>query len=206
MSKLWVVGVTGRSGSGKSSLAQYYASMGYPMEDGDALSRFVCTPGSPCVQELKAAFGPGIVDSEGGLLRGKLGAMAYEKPALNQKLISIVHPYILKELEKREKIAENAGAKLFFLDGAMIIGSIFETHCDSIILVESAPKLSISRIILRDGISKAAAHMRLDAQKSEEELRMAADFVIENNGSQQSLQQKARQVLQQILEKAEADN
>lgn len=205
MSKMQVVGVTGRSGSGKSSLAQYFASLGYPMEDGDALSRFVCGPGSPCVEELKAAFGPGIVDGEGRLLRGRLGAMVYEKPALNKKLIDIVHPHILKELEKREKMAENAGAELFFLDGAMIIGSIFETHCDTIILVESAPKLSISRIILRDGISKAAAHMRLDAQKSEEELRRAADYVIENNGSVQSLQQKAGQVLAQILEKARAE-
>ncbi len=197
-----IVGITGRSGSGKSSLARYYATLGYPVEDGDELSRFVCAPGSPCLKQLCAAFGPAILDENGGLLRQKLGERVFGDPRLNQTLIDIVHPFVLEELIKREKIAEQSGARLFFLDGAMLVGSIFQAHCHRIIVVESEKKLSISRIILRDGISKAAAHSRLNAQKSPEELRLAADYLVENNGTEEHLQKAADAILPLLLAQA----
>ncbi len=199
---MWVVGITGRSGSGKSSLARYYATRGYPVEDGDALSRFVCRPGSPCLARLSAAFGADILDETGALLRRKLGERAFASPGQNQKLLDIVHPFVMRELEEREQRARQAGAALLFLDGAMLVGSIFEAHCQAIILVESEKKLSISRIILRDGISKAAAHSRLNAQKSPEELRRAADYIMENNGTEAQLRQKADEVLEALLARA----
>ncbi len=198
MSKMWVVGITGHSGSGKSSLAGYYASLGYPMADGDELSRAVCTAGSPCVQELKKAFGSDIVDEEGNLLRRTLGEKVYGDAALNTQLMGISHPFLLEELKNREKAAEATGAKFFFLDGAMLVGSIFEAHCKRIIVVECNTKLTISRIILRDKISKAAAHNRLNAQKTTQELRQAASYLIENDGSLNRLHQKADAVLHQL--------
>ena len=202
MNSMLVVGITGRSGSGKSSVAEYYAGLGYPVEDGDALSRFVCRAGSACVRELEEAFGPGVVAPDGSLKRRELAALVFDSPKKNEQLLSIVHPYILKELQKREKKARAKDAKLFFLDGAMIVGSLFEEHCDAIILVESAQKLSLSRIILRDGISKAAAHKRLGAQPPESTLRLAATYRIENNGSVESLHHQADDVLAQLLKSA----
>ena len=205
MNSMLVVGITGRSGSGKSSVAEYYASLGYPVEDGDVLSRFVCRAGSACVRELGQVFGQGVVAPDGSLKRGELAALVFENPKKNEQLLSIVHPYILKELQKREKKAQAKGAQLFFLDGAMIVGSMFESHCDALILVESAQKLGISRIILRDGISKAAAHKRLDAQPPETALRRAATYRIENNGSVEGLHRQADEVLAQLLKSARAN-
>lgn len=195
-----VVGITGRSGSGKSSVAQYYASLGHPVADGDELSRTVCRPGTPCLRELAQAFGDDILAPDGSLKRRELGAKAYASPKGNQTLIAITHPHIFREMQRLEDEACKAGAPLFFIDGAMIVGSMFQPHCDRIVLVVSETKLSISRIILRDGISKAAANARLSAQLAEEALRAAADFIIENNGSPAGLHRRADEVLRQLLE------
>lgn len=205
MGDLMIVGITGRSGSGKSSLLNYYMSLGYPGVDGDVVSRHVCEKGSACLRKLAEAFGGDILDEDGNLQRGKLAVRAFSTPESNRRLVEITHPHIQWECERLEQEARNAGAKLFFIDGAMIVGNPFEAHIDKLIVVRSDPRLALSRIILRDGISKQAAHNRLDNQLSEEQLEAAADFVVENNGSAEALREKADEVLQHLLREVEAN-
>ncbi|MDL2327638.1 dephospho-CoA kinase, partial [Ruminococcaceae bacterium OttesenSCG-928-A11] len=100
-----MVGITGRSGSGKSSVSGHYAALGHPVADGDAISRQVTGPGSPCLDELVAAFGPGILQPGGTLDRKALGELAFKSPENNQKLIDITHPHIIAELESRARAA-----------------------------------------------------------------------------------------------------
>ncbi len=200
MGSMLVVGITGRSGSGKSRVLDYYLSLGYPGVDGDDLSRQVCGPGSPCVAELVATFGRDILAPDGALRRAKLAQLAFATPKGNRALVAITHPYIQRACEELMSVSADRGARLFFIDGAMILGSPFEKQVDRLILVTSEHKLAVSRIILRDGISKTAAHQRLDAQQPEEKLRRAADHIIENNGSERALRARAGQVLRALLE------
>ena len=193
------VAVTGRSGSGKSTVASHYASLGYPVADGDEIARLVTGPGSPCLVELADAFGPEILAPDGALLRPKLAGIAFASPAANQKLTEITHRHITQELMRRMKSAKESQEKIFFVDGAVIVGQPIQKFFDRIIVVVAELRLSISRIILRDGISKAAAYQRLGAQTPEEALRAAADYMIENNASRAQLIQKADEVLQDLL-------
>lgn len=199
MNTITIVGITGRSGSGKSSVSSYYTSLGYPVCDGDALSREIATPGSACVQELEQAFGSEIIGADGSLLRRKLADIAFSTPTTTKLLNRIVHPFIMEELQNRVNRAEESGNELFFLDGAAIVGTPFQPYCNKLIVVVTEYKLSISRIILRDNISKTAAKKRLDAQISEEKLRDAADYIIENNVGIATLEKRASDVLQQLL-------
>lgn len=194
-----MVGITGRSGSGKSSVAAYYARLGHPVADGDALSRAVCEPGQPCLAALAEAFGGDILLPDGSLDRRLLGQRAFATPEGNQRLQGITHPFIMEASKALEAEARAAGRPLFFFDGAMIVGSMFESHCDRLVVVVADLKLSISRIILRDGISKSSAHARLNAQLPEARLREAADYIIENNATQAVLEQRAEAVLQLLL-------
>lgn len=196
--KLRIVAITGRSGSGKSSVAAHYASLGHPVADGDVLSRQVVASGSACLAELCAAFGGDILLPNGELDRKALGRIAFSTPRNNQKLIDITHPYIAQETLKRAFAAQEAGRTLFFVDGAMVVGVPFQQICDVIILVTASLRLSVSRIILRDGISKMAAYQRLEAQQPEAVLRAAADYVIENDGTEAVLKEKADAVLRQL--------
>lgn len=203
MGDLLIVGITGRSGSGKSSLLNYYMSLGYPGVDGDLVSRHVCEKDSACLRELVEAFGGDILSEEGELRRGKLAVRAFATPESNRTLVEITHPHIQWECERLEQEARNKGDKLFFIDGAMIVGNPFEAHIDRLIVVRSDPRLALSRIILRDGISKQAAHNRLDNQQAEQRLVDAADFVIENNGTTENLRQQADEVLAALLREVE---
>lgn len=194
-----IVGITGRSGSGKSSVSSHYLELGYAVADGDAISREVTLPGSPCLAELVDAFGAQILQADGSLDRKTLATLAFASPQSNQKLIDITHPHIIDEFLRRADAERQRGAMLFFVDGAVIVGGPVQPLCDKLIVLVSESHLSVSRIILRDGISKKAAYNRLAAQQPEKVLREAADFIIENNGSHRALLLAADDVLAQLL-------
>lgn len=194
-----IAAITGRSGSGKSTLSAYYAGLGYPVADGDEISRQVTGKGSACLAQLVAAFGDDILNPDGTLDRKALAGKAFTSQEKTDLLTAITHPHILAEFLRRVEAAKAQGAKLFFIDGAVIVGGPFQPYCDKIIVLVSQTRLSVSRIILRDGISKTAANNRLSVQQTEAALRAAADYVIENNGSAEALFKQADEVLENLL-------
>lgn len=198
MDGCYVVGLTGRSGCGKSTVASHFAAQGVPVLDGDAAAREVVQPGSPTLAKLAQAFGADVLDEHGALQRDVLAARAFAAPAAARRLTNITHPAIVRLLLDGVRAAHRAGAPLVVVDGAVIVGARFQKHCDAIVVVTAPLRESISRIILRDGISKEAAHRRLAAQLPEETLVAAADFVLENNTSPAALLQHADEVLAQL--------
>lgn len=198
-----IVGITGRSGSGKSSVTRHYAALAYPVADGDEISREITLPGTPCLQELADEFGDGILNGDGSLNRRGLADVAFASPEKTQRLTDITQPHILAEFLRRVEVAKQAGEKLYFFDGAAIVGGPFQPYMDKMILLVAELHLSVSRIILRDGISKTAAYNRLNAQISEQELRDVADFVIENNTSEAAMLKAADEVLEKLVQMAE---
>lgn len=190
-----IIGLTGRSGSGKSTVAGYLQSMGYKVADGDIVSRQVLQAGSLCTQQLADAFGADILDEGGNVKRSLLAQRAFATPDGTQTLVEITHPEIVRRLLMAAEQARSEGATLFFVDGAVIVGAPFEAHCDLILLVSAPEKESIARICRRDGISQEAARARLNAQLPETELRRAAAFEITNSGDPADLFAQTKQVL-----------
>lgn len=197
--KMLVVGLTGRSGSGKSTVSGHYASLGYTIANGDKISRQVTASGSACLEELVQAFGGEILANDHSLLRQNLANIAFESKESTAKLVKITHKYIKQELVRQIMLAQNLGEKLFFVDGAVIVGAPAHALCNKLVVVTAPLRLSISRIILRDGISKTAACQRLNAQMPEEKLCKYADFMIDNSGGINSLIIRANDVLSEIL-------
>ena len=180
-----VIAITGRSGSGKSTVSAYYGSLGYPVLDADRTAREVTRPGGPCLAQLCDAFGSDILLPDGTLDRGCLAA----------------HPAIIRELLDGVAAAQSTGVPFVFVDGAVIVGEVFEQYCDAIIVVTAPEREAVSRIVLRDGISKQAARMRLAAQTPEDVLRAAADYIIANTGDGRHLRAAAQAVLERLLAK-----
>lgn len=193
------IGLTGRSGSGKTTVAKHYAKLGYPVADGDEISRQIMGRGSPAVAQLADAFGKDILDETGALNRRALGRQVYLSPTGNQTLIDITHPYIIRSMLKKAKEAETAGTPLFFMDGAMIVGYALERWCDRLIVVAADDSTALQRITLRDNVPQEDATARLAAQTPNAVLKKAADYWIENNGTLDMLIQKADEVLQLLL-------
>ena len=174
-----VIAITGRSGSGKSTVSAYYGSLGYPVLDADRTAREVTRPGGPCLAQLCDAFGSDILLPDGTLDRGCLAARAFATPEGTRR----------------------TGVPFVFVDGAVIVGEAFEQYCDAIIVVTASEREAVSRIVLRDGISKQAARMRLAAQTPEDVLRAAADYIIANTGDGRHLRAAAQAVLERLRAK-----
>ncbi len=193
------VGVTGRSGSGKSSVTAYFKRQGCACLDADALARRLLAPGAKSWERLRPqlqnAFGYDIVDSTGALDRARLAHRAFTSPEAARTLDAITHPALLEMAKAEAERAERAGQRLFFLDGAAIVGGIFAAQCSLLVLVTAPYQQSVARICARDGIPEAEARRRLDAQTPEETLRAAADYILENTGTQAELERKAAALL-----------
>lgn len=193
-----IIGITGRSGCGKSTVTKLYAAKGYPCVDADLVAREVLQPGSPCIVQLQNVFGSDIVEESGLVRRRLLADRAFATKEGTKALTAITHPEIFRRIDERLNRARQSGAKLAFVDGAVIVGTAFEPRCDGILLVAAPYAQSVARICARDGISPEMARRRLDAQMPESALRAAASWVLENDSTPQRLCERALVLLTKL--------
>ena len=196
-----LIGITGTSGGGKSTVAAWLAAQGYPVLDGDAVSRQLAVPGSEYIRVLEQEFGPGLCDAGGNLLRRQLGQRVFAMEGGQKRLTRVTLPLIEREIRRQLDLLQKQGIPLAFLDGALIFDTPFEPLCDKIIAVLCDPQQQAQRIVQRDGISLQQAQQRLQRQPPPEMLRRRADLVLENNGTKRQLLQDAGQLLERLKEK-----
>ena len=184
------LGITGRSGCGKSTVTSIFAAHGVPLADADQMSREILLPGSPLLPQLAERFGADILRADGTLDRRLLADRAFATPE------------ILRRIRAAKQAAQEAGNRLFVLDGAVIVGTEAEAECDRLAVVTAPFATSVARIAARDGISPEMAARRLNAQTPEETLRAHADYVLCNDGALEALEASANTLCEQLLAEA----
>ena len=172
-----VVGLTGGTGAGKSTVAALFAENGWTVVDFDRISREVCGAGSACLVELTTAFGQEILLPDGSLDRKKLGAMVFGDAARLCILNEITHKYIIEAA--RQRLADGGN---ILLDAPLLFEAGLDAWCDKIVCVTADDAVRAARIMARDGISREAAAARIGSQRTQAELIQKSDMVIENNG------------------------
>ncbi len=188
-----VIGITGKSGSGKSCAMRYMASKGVTAIDGDRISREIYVKGSPVYDALVKEFGDGILDKDGEISRGELAKCAFSSQNSLDKLNKITHPAILAEIER--EIAE-ADTALVAVEGAALIESGFWFRCD--ICVAVVGDAHEKRIKERDSLTDAEAKRRLLAQKSDSFYTDSADYVLVNNSTLEHFYQSIDAFLKEV--------
>lgn len=197
------VGITGRSGCGKSTVTACFAARGVPVADADQISRQVLQPGSPVLAQLAARFGGDILSGEGVLDRRLLADRAFATPEGKADLDAITHPAIVRRIEAARQAAQAAGSPLFVIDGAALVGSVIDGIWDRLIVVTAPYEVSVARIVARDGIRPEMARRRLDAQLPEAALAARADFLLANDGTQEQLRRQAGALAARLLAEGE---
>lgn len=197
------VGITGRSGCGKSTVTACFAARGVPVADADQISRQVLQPGSPVLAQLAARFGGDILSGEGVLDRRLLADRAFATPEGKADLDAITHPAIVRRIEAARQAAQAAGSPLFVIDGAVLVGSVIDGIWDRLIVVTTPYEVSVARIVARDGIRPEMARRRLDAQLPEAALAARADFLLANDGTQEQLRRQAGALAARLLAEGE---
>ena len=147
---------------------------------------------------MQQKFGADIADENGHVRRRLLADRAFATPAGTQALTAVTQPEILRRIEADLQKAEQGGAELAFVDGAVIVGTPFEVRCDALVLITAPYETSVARICARDGIAPEMARRRLDAQTPLETLRAAATHEVVNDGTADQLADKMHAVLQQL--------
>ena len=183
------LGITGRSGCGKSTVTAVFAGHGVPLADADQISREILLPGSPLLPALAERFG-----ADGTLDRRLLADRAFATPEGKAALDGLTHPEIVRRIRAAKQAAQEAGAPLFVLDGAVIVGTAAQAECDRLCVVTAPFETSVARIVARDGIEPEMACRRLNAQTPEAELTAQADYVLHNDADLAALQAAAEQL------------
>lgn len=188
---MMTLGITGRSGCGKSTVTARFRAHGVPVADADQISREILLPGSPLLPVLAERFGAEILNPDGTLNRRLLADRAFATPEGKQALDGITHPEIIRRIRAAKQKAETEGAELFVLDGAVIIGTAAEAECDRLLVVTAPFETSVARIAARDGIPPEMAERRLNAQTPEAALTAKADYILRNDTDLASLTRQA---------------
>lgn len=181
MSQSLIVGLTGQTGAGKSTVSAVFVRNGFALIDADRISREVMEPGKPCLLELFDFFGSCIRNTDGTLNRRVLAKLVFADKKKLESLNSISHPYITEEIFTRINRYTEAGSRLILLDAPTLFESRASDFCDLIISVIAEPEVRCRRIMERDGLTEEAARERMNAQLDEQFFIKHSDYVIRNN-------------------------
>ena len=164
-SKLYLIGLTGPTGAGKSTVASLFEQKGVPVIDCDRIARQVVEKGTPGLAALCREFGEDILNADQTLNRSRLAQKAFSSPQGSIRLNEITHPLITDEILRILKRLEEKGHLAALLDAPLLFEAGLEKICDTTIAVLAAKEERLKRILLRDGITKEAALLRMSAQK-----------------------------------------
>ena len=174
----FLLGLTGKTGAGKSTVSKYLKEKGAYVIDGDIVAREVLVNNTPLLNTLSKNFGNDILEN-GVLNRKKLAFKAFSTPENTELLNSIMHPAINEKIQTEANEAFKTH-NVVIVDAAAIIESGYADTCDKLIVVTAPEEIRKERIIKRDNISEKDAVIRINGQKSDNFYLSKADYVIKN--------------------------
>ncbi len=191
-------GLTGGIASGKSAVARVFSSEGVSVVDADVVAREVVALETPGIKALEEAFGKSILTPAGELDRKKLAAIVFPDPALRAKLNGILHPRIAARSAERFREETERGASLVCYDAALIVENGLADSFRPLVVVDAPVEIRVARARARDAASGDEIEARIRAQAPSAEKRALADFVIDNLGTLDALEARAKEVLGEI--------
>lgn len=174
------IGLTGKTGAGKSTVALYLKEKGCLIVDGDVIARDITKKGSEVLPMLQEAFGEDILDGNGCLIRKLLAKRAFCNADSTATLNAITHPYIKRQCEKEIAEGKKQGYSVFVIDAAALLESSCKELCEKIVVVTAPEDIRLERILKRDKITVDQALTRIRAQKDDEYYFSRADIIIRN--------------------------
>lgn len=184
---MFLVGLTGGIGSGKSTVAAALAARGAAVVDADAISREIMEPGGLAFGPVVERFGPGILNGDGSVNRPAVASLVFGDPEALAALNAITHPLIGQVMA--ERMAEGAErSRIVVLDIPLLNIATKDRFTFSAVVVVDAPEeVAVGRLVSQRGFSEEDARARIAAQMSREERRKLADLVIDNSGDRANL-------------------
>lgn len=193
-----VIGLTGQTGAGKSTVSRVFADNGFAVINADSIARIVVEKGSKCLDEISDFFGSGILNPDRTLNRKALAKIVFTDKSKLDSLNTIIYPYITGEILRQIRNHSVNGEKLILLDAPTLFESRADDFCEIIISVVASPEIREKRIIERDGLTRQQAVERMSSQLDAEFFMAHSDYIIENNDSMETVSGISREVSDKI--------
>ena len=194
------VGLTGGIGCGKSTASVVLAELGAHIFDADGEAKIMINKNSTVQNEMVAEFGTDIMGPGNEINLKKLGRIAFQDEDHQMRLNSVIHPYIYNLIDEQfDKISSKNEHSMFVVDGALIYESGYDQHLDYVIVITALMKNRMERAMARGTLSRQEILQRIDLQWSEEEKTGLADFVINNDSTEENLQKEITDIYKRIV-------
>lgn len=192
---MYVIGLTGPSGSGKGAVSSLLEKYNIPSIDTDDVYHKLLIPPSDCFSELVSVFGKGIIGSDGQIDRTALGKIVFADMEKKNTLQHITHKYILGKTDELLIDCEKKGYVAAAVDAPLLYESGYDAKCDFVIAIIAPRGMRLERIICRDKITEDAALQRINAQQPDEYYTSRAKYSLVNDGDLAKLDRDLEDIL-----------
>lgn len=190
-----ILGITGNAGCGKSTVARIFQEWGVHLIQADEIGHELLK--KPEVKKrILDVFGQPILDNRGVIARKKLGGIVFSSPKKLKMLNSILHPLIGEQIKKEISCF---GDQLMVVEGALLFEAGWYLLMDKILVVFCSPETQFERLKNILGYNPVQIQGILRAQMPQEEKKLRADFLLENEGNLKKLREKVRKIYQNCL-------
>jgi len=198
---MYIIGLTGGIGSGKSEAAKQFARLGVPVVDTDVIAHALTAAGTPELEAIAQAFGAGFLNADGSLNRPRLRAHILGNTSERMKLEAILHPAIYRQavsqLEQNQKTLHPDYQILAV--PLMFENDRYQSIVNKTLVIDCDESLQIKRAMARSQLSQDEVIAMMQAQTTRNVRLQRADEIIENNGTLDDLAEKINKLHKKII-------
>jgi dephospho-CoA kinase len=178
---MFVVGLTGGIGSGKSTVADLFAAHGVPLVDTDLIAHRVTAPQGVAMPQIAAEFGVEFVAADGSLDRGRMRSLVFSDEGARKRLEAITHPLIRAETEREQR--EALGPYVIVVVPLLVESGSWKSRVNRVLTVDCSVETQIARVMRRNAFSREQVLAIIARQATREARLAAADDVIDNDNT-----------------------
>ena len=178
---MFVVGLTGGIGSGKSTVADLFAARGVPLVDTDVIAHRITAPHGIAMPHIAAEFGTEFVASDGSLDRARMRTLVFSDETARKRLEGITHPLIRAETEREEREAQ--GPYVIVVVPLLVESGAWKSRVDRVLTVDCSVDTQVARVMSRNSFSREQVLAIIARQATREARLAAADDVIVNDNA-----------------------
>ena len=199
---MFVVGLTGGIGSGKSAVSHQFEALGIRVVDADIVAREVVEPGEPALKQIAKRFGQNILLENGALDRAKLREIVFKTPKQRDWLEQLLHPLIRESIMDQ---LESADSSYAILSSPLLLETDQHLLVNHVLVVDVPVEIQIARTMARDTNTEEQVRAIIAAQMDRNERRSRADELIDNSGDENNLKAIVEALHNKLLKKAQED-
>lgn len=199
-----IIGITGSIACGKSTVSRDLIRKGFPVIDGDLLSRQLTSSGGAAINDIRSAFGEDYILPDGSMDRKAMGKLVFSDPRAREKLDRILAPYLRDATTNSIEQLRSQGTKLCFLDMPLLFEKGYDRYCDAVWCVWLPEEVQLERLMDRDGYSREEALSRIRCVMSSDEKADRSSVIIDNSGSKVETLQYVDELLLREINRMES--